>query len=245
MICAIIIGCFSFLSLTAALALHLNGKTEFDRTSFLFLVFATLSMHGPILLATAGFLQFRHIRWSEAFGFSTPGKGRAVLWGVFAALIFPPIGAATRLASVAFIDWINHVFHFHIDTDQAQAAVVVLSNQQTIASKIYASAFAIFLAPIAEEVLFRGILYPAIKQTGFPRVALWGTAIAFGAIHTDLRIFLPLTILGLIQVYLYERNNNLLAPIAAHSLFNAINVIFLYFAEDIGNFLYRLFHHQS
>ncbi len=245
MVCAIIIAGFCFITLSAALVLQLTGKTEFDHTSFFFLVFATLSMHGPILLATAGFLRFRRIPWSEAFGFSAPGKGRAVLWGVFAALIFLPIGAATRLASVAFIDWINHVFHFHIEVEKTQTAVVVLSDQQTVAAKIYASAFAIIIAPIAEEILFRGILYPAIKQAGYPRAALWGTAIAFAAIHEDIRIFLPLMILGLILVCLYERNNNLLAPIAAHSLFNAINVIFLYFAEDIGNFVYRLFHHQS
>ena len=48
------------------------------------------------------------------------------------------------------------------------------------------------LAPVAEELLFRGILYPAIKQAGFPRLALWGTSLLFAAMHMNLVTFVPL-----------------------------------------------------
>src|SRR5262249_9857803 len=85
----------------------------------------------------------------------------------------------------------------------------------------------IAVAPFAEEILFRGILYPWIKAAGFPRIALWVTAIAFGAVHMNVMNFLPLFVLALVLTLLYEKTNNLMAPIAAHSLFNAVNFVML------------------
>ena len=87
---------------------------------------------------------------------------------------------------------------------------------------------AVLLAPVAEEALFRGILYPAIKQTGHPRLALWGSSLLFAAVHMNAVSFVPLALLALVLTLLYERTDNLLAPIAAHVLFNALNFVTLF-----------------
>ena len=88
------------------------------------------------------------------------------------------------------------------------------------------------LVPPAEESFFRGILYPWIKRAGFPRLALWGTALAFAATHSNLMSFIPLAAFALALTLLYERTGNLLAPIAAHAFFNAANMAKLYFLES-------------
>jgi membrane protease YdiL (CAAX protease family) len=90
------------------------------------------------------------------------------------------------------------------------------------------------LAPAGEEVLFRGILYPWVKQGWSPRVALWSTSLIFGAIHLNLVTLVPLTVLAVALVMLYERTGNLLAPITAHALFNAVNLAQLYGQGVIG-----------
>jgi len=95
-------------------------------------------------------------------------------------------------------------------------------------NRVALGAVTILLAPAAEEMLFRGIIYPAIKQAGFPRLALWGSALLFGAFHVNLVTFLPLVVLALALTLIYERTNNLLAPITAHALFNAMNFVILY-----------------
>jgi membrane protease YdiL (CAAX protease family) len=243
-LCVFIFACYCLLTTVAAIKLHYSGQTQFDRNSFGYLLLATLSLHGIILVVTAAFLRMQHIRWAEAFGFSTPAKGRAILWGIFAALIFLPVGAATQSASSALLTRINSALNAGIDVNQTQEAVKLLTQQQSIGARVYMCAFAILIAPVAEEILFRGILYPAIKQAGHPRVALWSTSLVFGAIHFDIVIFLPLVILAMILVFLYERTDNLLAPIVAHSLFNTINVAQVY-SDDIVNFLNRLFHHST
>src|SRR5204863_6383154 len=82
---------------------------------------------------------------------------------------------------------------------------------------------AIILAPIAEEMLFRGILYPTLKQNGFRRSAFILSSFIFALVHLNLMLIVPLTFLALVLALLYEFTGNLSAPIAAHCLFNALN----------------------
>jgi membrane protease YdiL (CAAX protease family) len=105
--------------------------------------------------------------------------------------------------------------------------VQVVRSAGTISQRVILGIILILIAPPAEELLFRGVLYPAIKQRGFPRLALWGSSLAFAAVHVNLATFLPLTLLALVLVWLYERTNNLLAAITTHSLFNALNFLLL------------------
>ena len=84
------------------------------------------------------------------------------------------------------------------------------------------------MAPVAEESLFRGIIYPWIKQTGFPQLALWGSSLLFAAAHLNAVTFLPLLVLALVLAVLYEKTNNLLSCITAHAVFNGLNFAALY-----------------
>jgi membrane protease YdiL (CAAX protease family) len=117
-----------------------------------------------------------------------------------------------------------------------QQAVDMLQKTDTWESRAYFIVFSIVIAPAAEEILFRGVLYPAVKQAGFPRTALWGTALLFAAIHWYLPIFLSLTALGLALALLYELTNNLLASITAHGLFNAVNIVVLFHQNSSPQF---------
>jgi membrane protease YdiL (CAAX protease family) len=228
--------CFSFFGLVVAGARHFSPHGRLDENSLPYLVLITLSIHGSILIGTGWFLWWYHLDWREAFGFSMPNRGSTLLLGLLAAVVFLPVGLSLQYASIQIMT------RFHLEPHEQQA-VETLQNAQTWDSRIYLTVFTILIAPVAEEILFRGILYPAIKQGGYPRVALWGTALFFAAIHGSLTVFLPLLVLGLALAYLYEKTNNLLAPITAHAVFNAINVAFLYFASDKAQALGRWLHH--
>ena len=91
--------------------------------------------------------------------------------------------------------------------------------------------FSVVIAPLAEEIFFRGILYAAIRRSGFRQLALWASATLFAASHQNLAVFIPLLVLGLALALLYEKCDNLLASISAHSLFNALNIVY-FFALD-------------
>jgi len=101
--------------------------------------------------------------------------------------------------------------------------------------------FAIVIAPATEEFMFRGLLYPLVKQCGSPRIAFFGVSAIFAGIHMDAASLLPLFVLALMLTWLYEKTDNLLAPIAVHSIFNTVNLVLLYFLPQIDRFLQQ--HH--
>jgi uncharacterized protein len=131
---------------------------------------------------------------------------------------------------------------FHVPTS-TQQAVAEFDKVVSWPSRAYLIFFAVIFAPVAEEIFFRGILYPALKQFGFPRTALWATSVVFAAIHHTAAIFFPLLLLSLVLVWLYEKTDNLLAPITAHAVFNGINVMLLFFSDYLTYLLHRLFPH--
>jgi len=45
--------------------------------------------------------------------------------------------------------------------------------------------------------------------------------------HVNLLTFLSLTFVGLALIFIYEKTDNLLAPILAHALFNGVNVLLI------------------
>jgi membrane protease YdiL (CAAX protease family) len=81
---------------------------------------------------------------------------------------------------------------------------------------------------VAEELLFRGVLFPGIRDLGFPRLAVWGNSLLFAGVHLNLATFLPLLLLARVLTRLYEKTGNLVSCITAHSLFNALNFLLLF-----------------
>jgi len=106
-----------------------------------------------------------------------------------------------------------------------QIAVQVLGSTRGPVERAVFALAAVVMAPLVEEILFRGILYPLLKHRGYPRLAFWGTSFLFAAIHVHLASFIPLFLFGLILIWIYERTDTLLAPILTHSTFNAIQLV--------------------
>lgn len=83
----------------------------------------------------------------------------------------------------------------------------------------------VILAPIAEELFFRGVVFNAFLREGGRRWAFIGSSALFGAIHLSLVALIPIFLLGLALAWVYDRTNNLLAPIAMHVVVNGASVI--------------------
>ena len=84
------------------------------------------------------------------------------------------------------------------------------------------------LAPIGEEILFRGILLPTFLRTWGPKRASLLTALLFATIHFQWETIAPLFLLGLILNALYLSERNLWYPIAFHGLNNGIALLVMH-----------------
>jgi membrane protease YdiL (CAAX protease family) len=183
------------------------------------------SLQGAVGVLTWRMLRQQNLSWSDAFGLSQNWP-RALLFGILVAGIFLPIGDIIQKLCGHLMSLPQSPFK-----PVEQQAVQTLRTASSVGARLIAGLFTIGLAPVGEELLFRGILYPTIKQAGFPKIALWATSLAFAAIHSNIEIFLPLFVLSLLLTFLYEKTNNLLAPITAHAVFNAVQLVYLYIRE--------------
>ncbi|MDA0241525.1 MAG: CPBP family intramembrane metalloprotease, partial [Proteobacteria bacterium] len=85
------------------------------------------------------------------------------------------------------------------------------------------------LAPIAEEVLFRGVVFSWLRRRwGFSASALI-SALPFGLVHLEPLVIIFATIVGMILAWLYERYENLWVPIIAHCANNCGAVLWVFF----------------
>ena len=180
----------------------------------------TLMYQGVTLVLIGVFLRIHGMTWAEAFGFKTPRLARTLALAVLATAIVLPIVMALGWVSKIVLEGMGgHV--------ELQESVKSLQTTETFAQQIYFGIVTIIVAPFMEEVLFRGVLYPSIKQAGFPKFALWCTSILFALFHANAMAFVPLLFMAVILIFLYETTGNLLAPILTHALFNAANFALL------------------
>lgn len=82
----------------------------------------------------------------------------------------------------------------------------------------------LLVAPVAEEIFFRGVAYNAWERERGPSVALFGSAALFAVIHTSFFSLVPIFALGVALAFVYRSTRSLLAVIAMHAGFNAISV---------------------
>lgn len=83
----------------------------------------------------------------------------------------------------------------------------------------------VVLAPIAEEIFFRGVIFNAFLREGGRRWAFLGSSALFAVIHLSLVAAIPIFLLGLALAWVYDRTKNLLAPIAMHIVVNGASVL--------------------
>jgi membrane protease YdiL (CAAX protease family) len=224
-LCLCIVGtlCFGMLLAGSVDKLHLGLSDA--QTEFLQMMISLAFFQISALVWISLFLRRFGIGWKEAFGLGLPEPFTAVAYGILVGALFLPGAWVLQSLSVILMKLV------HL-TPAAQPVVEVMQDPSlSLGSKLLFGAAAVVLAPLAEEAVFRGVLYTTIKQRGYPRLALWGTSGVFALMHANEATFLPLLIFALVLVLLYETFGNLLAPIVAHSLFNAANFLILLFPE--------------
>ena len=91
----------------------------------------------------------------------------------------------------------------------------------------------VIMAPIAEELLFRGILFNTIKHAGYPLAGMFASAALFALVHGSMALMLPLFVMGFALAWVYEKSESIIAPIVMHATFNAINFTFLKMAPTL------------
>jgi membrane protease YdiL (CAAX protease family) len=192
--------CF-VLGLTIAGLLQKAGFAAFQPPDgFGAVLLGTLGFQGAAWVLIPFFLRHHQLGWREAFGFRARQLPRSLLLA----------GAMT--VAILLVAWGLQFISGSVLTrlgwpPEEQAAVSLLTGTKFWWMRVYLGVFAVVLAPVAEEFIFRGLLYPFFKQLGYPRLALIGVSLAFAVIHFDAATFMPLFVLALALTWLYEKTD--------------------------------------
>jgi membrane protease YdiL (CAAX protease family) len=81
---------------------------------------------------------------------------------------------------------------------------------------------ATIVAPLVEEIYFRGFAYSAFRKRWGSRTGTFISAIMFAVVHLDPWSFIPIAVIGIVFAYAYEKTSSLPLVIVAHGVFNAI-----------------------
>ncbi len=81
------------------------------------------------------------------------------------------------------------------------------------------------IGPIAEEVLFRGLLMGVLAKRVGIAAAVFLSSVVFALSHVDVAFLAPLFVMGLILGVLYAFFRNLWVPILFHMVNNTVSVV--------------------
>ena len=109
--------------------------------------------------------------------------------------------------------------------ENLQEIVQTLMTNDDISLKIAIALSAIIFAPLIEEVIFRGYLYPVIKRFSHPIFSCVITSLLFAVIHSNLEGLIPLFLLAIVLTIFYEISKSIWVPILMHACFNGVNTI--------------------
>jgi len=112
-----------------------------------------------------------------------------------------------------------------------QNIVELFSGSRTIEQRIMIIVFAVAIAPVVEEFLFRFFLYGVLKRYFGRFLGMTMNALLFAAAHTHLPSFVPLFILGSCFTIAYEWSGSILVSMTMHALFNSLSLTALAFPE--------------
>lgn len=198
-----------------ALGLDVNqAKTD---TRALIAQLAGQALLDAVAVGAAAYFSLRRFRLSpRAWGLRRDraidiGRAFGVLVLSFAALI--GIGLAARIPGLGWLKPEENLPTELFDND----AVVPLTVL-----------FVVVVAPVFEEMLFRGFLFNGLRRT----LGLYGAALAsgllFAVIHVSsfdlVGLIVPFTIIGALFALLVAKTGSLWNAILVHATFNAISV---------------------
>ena len=83
-------------------------------------------------------------------------------------------------------------------------------------------ALVVVWGPLAEEIFFRGFMFPGFRSRMGLGVAAIASSLLFSLSHLDPRVMVPIFLTGLLLAWLYHRTGSIWPPFIAHALQNAL-----------------------
>ena len=169
-------------------------------------------------------IMWGHIKWSDVGLQPIRWQWVWFLIGSTVAILIIPLRGILALAAQLAIEG-------NLDSVTARGDLFTSGGYSTSAF-LLALLFLGILAPISEELFFRGLLHTwGMKYISQFWVRALITSTLFGLAHLDsIGVTLSAFIMGWVIAWMYERTESILMPIVIHAVTNSTAVSLLYFS---------------
>jgi membrane protease YdiL (CAAX protease family) len=151
----------------------------------------------------------KHRPVAELFG----GSGlNAVPIGVFA-------GLCLTVLSALYTSGVQKLLGPDSVQNQVEFLQNILNNKPAVTLLI---ALIAGLAPMCEELFFRGVIFGSARAAGLDSVGVAMSAVLFASVHLSLVLAPFYATFAVVMCWLYARTGTLAAPIAAHATLNGV-----------------------
>ena len=206
------------LALTAALVLAIFVSTIAS------LVTGAADADDPGVTLAATLLQDAAFVLSALWLARQVSRPRARDFGLRPAPLRRAVGWTLTLGAGYYV--VSAAYSALLKPDAGQQTLDALGVGEGLGFLIASAVVVVILAPFAEEFLFRGFMYRALRNRLKPIGAAAAIGAIFGSIHYSgpetLEIIPLLALLGFVFCVLYERTGSLYPAIALHAVNNAL-----------------------
>jgi uncharacterized protein len=167
-------------------------------------------------------LQRFHPRWRDVIGVPRRIWPEVGAGAGFGALLYPVIVFGVGIALTVVLELV---------TGRSIQPPRQLPAHLSGVGVAVSIAYGLVIAPIHEELFFRGILFRSLADRYGFAVGAGGSGVAFGLIHYvpagfygSLLLMGVMVFTGVALAWFYERRGNIVANMVAHATFNAIGL---------------------
>ncbi|MFH1855881.1 MAG: type II CAAX endopeptidase family protein [Candidatus Omnitrophota bacterium] len=194
------------------------------RDSSMKMIFNTITVDVLTLSFIFYFVCLKHTQRPIALGLSFGKFAHNVFYGMLGYLAFLPI-----LFAAITVSYLAGKY-FHIESEP-QPLFDLFFHEKRPTVLIILTIFVAILGPLIEEIFFRGFLYSSLKKRLNVPAAMFIVSLLFAGLHMNTLGFLPIFVLALALVYMFERTGSLVPSIIMHCFHNSMIIIFVFLSR--------------
>ncbi len=195
-----------------------------SKTLILPILIHIILFHGSAITTIIYIMRYREKGWGGSFGFIPGSFLRHIRQGIAFYILTIPVILLITVVSYELLS----LFQLEV---QPQNVIAALNEPCCLTLKVFVIFAAVIIAPIIEEIIFRGIALPLIAKHFGIKSAIVLTSLLFATVHFHLPSFIPLFALAAAMSIAYTYSGSIIVPIVMHMLFNIVNIAILIMAS--------------
>ncbi len=199
-------------------AIHVAGWLDVLEERYFWIVAHSVVLHWAAIVLVWWRSGRRAISWRVGFAHSRASVGEDIVKGVVAYVATIPILLFYAALYHMWLQWTGH-------ETEPQDVVRIFAEMESGFMFYYFIGLALVIAPWAEELLFRGVLLPALGRRLGIGGAIMLSSVLFAVMHFHVPSLVPLFVFSVALSLAYIYTESIIVPIVMHALFNTVSLM--------------------